>query len=124
LQENPLHLSHLHSIHKIPNLYNSFHLQFTLFFLLHFIKRDFSKIPISSTNPSFKKPQISSPPTSRVHLGLHGSHLQPPTLPKATPSSTSPSHASTTTQGLRPSSSSWIKPLIGPVQVSTLLTKT
>ena len=67
---------------------------------------------ISSSN--FKR-------SSRVH---QGHHLQPPSS-KATPRRTPPSQAPTSTQGLKPpSSSSWIKPQIQPLQVSTLLTKT
>ena len=100
LQENPLHLSFLHSLHKIPIIFIHFLLQITLFSSTSTREELSPKIPLlPPPNPNPK----NSPKlfhlhlkTSRIHQGLQqGLHLQPPT-PKATPRSTPSTQASTT----------------------------
>ena len=107
------------SLHKIPNLYNPFHLQINHFLLppLQLKREKLSQNPLFfNPNPSFKDPSQDFKDSSRA--SSQRLHLQPPT-----PRQLQDQLLHLKLQQLvnwSPSSSSWIKLQIQPIHVSTL----
>ena len=117
LHQTPSFLYNSHLLYKFQNPYKqilciSFH--FSSLLQRSCLHQSSPKSPFSSTQTlASRNPNPSTSNFKNSSRASQGLPLQPPTS-KATQGGASPSQASTTTHGLKPPSSSWVKLQLNP----------